>query len=490
MRGIIGTLVAACGLALVLGAATPLTPASAAPGDPIDGFEYVALGDSYSAGFGLTPFSDSSPFPGTPNGCYQAEANYPHLVATDLGLVVTDQTCSGAISANVGYNAGVSIPSPPVAGPLLGLPTGSEPQTTASGMVAPDVQAGGLSASTDIVTIGIGGNDLGFASIAMACVRASVGSGSFPLYLYWEESITVDNCKEYFDDQATYPDTYLKDRLANFVVPRLEATLQHVREAAPNAQVFVVGYPQIAPDDATDACFTAPGTTDAVPLSGVDINFVNEIEHLLDDAVETAAAAHGAHYVPTWDDTAAHTLCTPEPWIWGLTAYLNFDPTCIPGYIKGDADGWICVKLGALHPNAGGVENLRQLVAAQIPTAFFTRITDGSFVPGGSVTVEGGGFYPGESVELVVHSTPVTIATVTANAAGGFATTAAIPSSVPPGAHTLVAMGLTSGHAFSASIALAMPATGVETAGPAVVSAVLLLLGAGSLTLSRRHRRA
>src|SRR5690606_12528416 len=126
------------------------------------------------------------------------------------------------------------------------------------------------------------------------------------------------------DDAATYPDAYLKDRLATYVVPRIEATFERVREAAPNAQVFVVAYPQIAPDDATDACFTAPGTPDAVPLSGVDIDFVNEIEHLLDDALETSAAAHGFHFIPTWEQTAAHTLCEPEPWIWGLTAYLNF----------------------------------------------------------------------------------------------------------------------------------------------------------------------
>ncbi|MGO1538627.1 MAG: SGNH/GDSL hydrolase family protein [Leucobacter sp.] len=462
MRGGTGAIVAACGVALLLGAAAPLPPASAAPAGPTDGLEYVALGDSYSAGFGLTPFSDSSPFPGTPNGCYQAEANYPHLIAGDLGLTLTDQTCSGAISANVGYKAGVSIPSPPVTGPLLGLPTSSEPQTTASGMVAPDVQSGALSASTDIVTIGIGGNDLGFASIAMACIRAS--ADTMPLYLAYE-SIDVENCKEYFDDQATYPDAYLKDRLANFVVPRVEATLERTREAAPNAQVFVVGYPQIAPDDATDACFTAPGTSDAVPLSGVDLNFVNEIEHLLNNAVEAAALENGAHYIPTWDDTAEHTLCTVEPWIWGLTAYVNFSGSCEPGYINGDADGWICVKLGALHPNAGGVENMRQLVAAHIPTAFYTRIIDGSLEPGGTMTVEGGGFQPDESVELALHSTPVTIATMQADASGGFS-----------GAS----------ESSDASGPAMIAATGADLAAPVVAGGLLVLIGAGLILLRRR----
>ncbi|HRQ00052.1 MAG TPA: hypothetical protein PK781_06290 [Terrimesophilobacter sp.] len=146
------------------------------------------------------------------------------------------------------------------------------------------------------------------------------------------------------------------------------------------------------------------------------------------------------------------------------------------------------MQFGALHPNSDGVESLRQLVAAQIPTAFFTTIIDGNFEPGGTMTVEGGGFYPGETVELVLHSTPVTVATVTANALGGFSTTAAIPTNVPPGAHTLVATGAASGHAFSASVDLkGLAVTGADLAGPTIAGGVLVLLGV-VIMLSRRRR--
>jgi len=475
------------GLAVVVASAAPVAAVAADDGE-INGLEYVALGDSYSAGFGLQPFSGTSPFEGSPNGCYQAEANYPHLVASELGLAITDETCSGAISANLGYPADTTIPSPPAVGPLTGLPTGSEAQTTMSGMLAPDVQSAALSAETDIVTVAIGGNDLGFSSIAMACVRSAVGEGTSPLYLSLVEGITVDNCKDYFDDPDTYPDTYLKDRLADFVVPRIEATFDRIKAAAPNAQVFVVGYPQIAPEEATDACFTGPGTTDAVPMSGVDIMFIHEIEGLLDDALEAAAIDHGFHFVATWEATAEHTLCQPEPWIWGLTAYINLSADCDPGYIRGDADGWICIKLGALHPNEGGVGALRTAVAAALPSAFFARVVEGTLEPGGTVTIEGGGFHPGEEVELVVHSTPTSLGTVTANASGGFTTTRTVPSSVAPGPHTLTATGLSSGRTFGASLALNMPATGADLGGPAAIAGLLLLLG-GGLVLARRARR-
>lgn len=49
--------------------ATATTPATAAQPGGLDGFEYVALGDSYSAGFGLEPYSTTTPFTGDPNGC-------------------------------------------------------------------------------------------------------------------------------------------------------------------------------------------------------------------------------------------------------------------------------------------------------------------------------------------------------------------------------------------------------------------------------------
>jgi hypothetical protein len=59
----------------------PSTTAAAATSSTTAGLEYVALGDSYSAGYGLLPLSPTSPA----TGCYQAEVDYPHLVATALG---------------------------------------------------------------------------------------------------------------------------------------------------------------------------------------------------------------------------------------------------------------------------------------------------------------------------------------------------------------------------------------------------------------------
>lgn len=76
---------------LVAAAAAPATAAAYDAPDATSGLEYVALGDSYSAGFGLIPYSETPAA-----GCYQALADYPHLVAAELGLTLDDRTCSGA----------------------------------------------------------------------------------------------------------------------------------------------------------------------------------------------------------------------------------------------------------------------------------------------------------------------------------------------------------------------------------------------------------
>lgn len=480
-------------------------PALGANGDTdaLDGLDYVSLGDSYQAGYGLTPFSNTSPFAGDPNGCYQADGNYPHLLAVSFGLTINDQTCSGAITANIGYgSATVPATDPNVILPTL--PDVSTLQVTLSGMTAPQLQSAGLSADTDIVTVGIGGNDLGFSSIATACMRLTVDSD--PAYLEYKVG-SFDNCKDYFDDEATYPSAYLKGRITDSVAPRLAQTFAEIRAAAPNAQVFVVGYPQVAPNNATDACFTAPTTPNAVPYNGIDLQFLHDIEQQLDDTIESAALAANFTFIPTWDQTAGNTLCTPDPWINGITLYINTQQDCDPGYLPADSEKWICVKLGALHPNEGGVLEVANIVQQAIAEWAQTRgvtASVGEVVQGGQVTLSGGGFGPNETVQIELHSTPVLLSSVPASASGTFSTTLTIPTDAAPGPHSLVARGLSSNRTFSTPVTVtaARPASG---GGASVLaeggmdSTTLSLVGLGALlgtalvaggaTLALRHGR-
>ncbi|MFI6865619.1 SGNH/GDSL hydrolase family protein [Nocardia sp. NPDC050406] len=99
------------------------------------GKKYVALGSSFAAGPGIAPR-----VPGSPRRAGRSRGNYPHLVAAAAGLELTDVTCSGATCAHLLRES------------LFGLP----PQLSAVG------------ADTDLVTVTIGGNDIGLTPYLLA----------------------------------------------------------------------------------------------------------------------------------------------------------------------------------------------------------------------------------------------------------------------------------------------------------------------------------
>ncbi len=104
---------------------------------------YVALGDSYAAG-PLIPLQT-----GQPAGCLRSNQNYPSVLATSAGTDVVDVSCSGAKTDDF-----------------------SAPQPVQPGPNAPQFDA--LDGSEDLVTLTIGGNDIGFADIIQKCANGLV----------------------------------------------------------------------------------------------------------------------------------------------------------------------------------------------------------------------------------------------------------------------------------------------------------------------------
>lgn len=205
-----GALVAAVGLAQ-LGDGGP--DLSTAPRGP-----YVALGDSYTSGPKIPART------GRPAGCARSDHNYPALVARQLKLKAADfrdMSCSGATVSDL-----------------------SAPQTTGDGVNPAQLSA--LSTGTRLVTIGIGGNDIGFGALVTRCVKAGVfyratGSG------------------RYLPDDAPCRGQYVSAG-TDEVRQRIEATgrrlagaLNAIGHRAPRARVYVVGYPAILPPGARAA---------------------------------------------------------------------------------------------------------------------------------------------------------------------------------------------------------------------------------------------
>jgi lysophospholipase L1-like esterase len=96
---------------------------------------YVALGSSMAAGPGIRPTAEGAPFRAA-----RSARNYPHLVAAQLGHDLVDVTYSGATTANV----------------LTDSQHGAPPQVDA------------LDGSEDLVTVTIGGNDVGYVQFLFA----------------------------------------------------------------------------------------------------------------------------------------------------------------------------------------------------------------------------------------------------------------------------------------------------------------------------------
>lgn len=240
---------------------------------------YVALGDSYTAG-PLIPNQRLDPL-----GCFRSTADYPALVADGLGIAVTDVSCSGAHTGHMTQAQGV--------------PLGSN---------APQLDA--LAADTDLVTLGIGGNDGGvFGDLISTCpgLRDSDPTGA--------------PCQEHFAVDGA--DTMMA-KVAE-TGGKVEEVLRQIRERAPEATVLAVGYPRIAPP--SGYC------PDVLPFAEGDYAWLNDVEEALNTAIADAVAAEGtASFVDTFGPSLGHDACAGDgqAWINGKDikplAAMNYHP--------------------------------------------------------------------------------------------------------------------------------------------------------------------
>lgn len=320
-----GAAVAALAVASVL-TAGPATAATAPDDTHLAGLNYVSLGDSYAAGLGLGA-PTGLPVP----GCAQSGNNFPHLVAAQLKLDLTDASCSGA-----------KVPDVITA-----------PQATLAS-TAP-VQTDSLSANTDVVTLMIGGNDIGFTSIIGACLAQSAAG---PLLLS-----TALNCQSVY----AAPTNPISQALAALPT-QLAAVITAIHTKAPKAKVVVVGYPALMPDLASTpaaGCFTPalgspPGTflAGSFPFTNTDVPFLHGVQAMLDKAMATATTASGATYISTFAATQAHSPCAPsnERYVNGVT-------------LAASKSGLTSLPI-TMHPNAAGAAFLQAQVVDAIRTAF------------------------------------------------------------------------------------------------------------------------
>jgi hypothetical protein len=116
---------------------------------------------------------------------------------------------------------------------------------------------------------------------------------------------------------------------------------------------------------------------------------------------------------------------------------------------------------------------------------------------GATQTITLTGFQPHEMVHGVLHSTPVDLGTVEADAAGTATFTFTVPAGLETGTHSVTMTGLTSGTELSATFTVTAAATagglaytGTEVMPLAATGGALLLAGVAVIGLVRRRRTA
>ncbi len=249
---------------------------------------YVALGSSMAAGPGIRPRAQ-----GAPRWSGRSARNYAHLVARRLNLDLVDVTFSGATTAHV----------------LADRQHGRPPQIEA------------LDGSESLVTVTIGGNDVGYVPLLMAAALPRIARGLPLLGARMAELL----------------DRGSRDRALADVFDALCAVGTAVRRRAPGARVFFVDYLTLLP----------PAGVPAPPLADADADLGRHVAATLERLTADAAAATGCGIVGAAAASREHHAWSAEPW------------TTKPGVpLPG--------RPAPLHPNGAGMRAVSELVAAQL----------------------------------------------------------------------------------------------------------------------------
>jgi len=219
------------------------------------GANYVALGDSYSSGVGAGNYTSSS------GSCDRSTNAYSQLWANaNAPSSYTSVACSGATTSDV----------------LSG-------------------QVSALSSATTLVSITIGGNDVGFSSVMETCVLDSTSS-----------CVSAVNTAE----------SEAKTQLP----AKLDAVYAAIKADAPNARVVVLDYPELYDLSQSSSC---------IGLSTTDRQDLNAAADTLDGVIQTEAAKYGDTFADVRSAFSGHEICDSNSWLHSVNI-LDIDESYHP----------------------------------------------------------------------------------------------------------------------------------------------------------------
>jgi lysophospholipase L1-like esterase len=224
-------------------AATTSRPARSVPVTSLLPVRYVALGDSYSAGTGSGRYTAAG------RSCERRASAFPQLWASrHHPASFVSVACAGATTASVRAS-----------------------------------QLSALSVRTTLISITIGGNDVGFTHVMETCVLELTGS--------CEKAVVA-------------AESSIRETLPG----QLNQTLQAIHSRAPLARIVVLGYPDL---------YDLTQSPDCIGIGTAKRTALNQGAGVLDQVLSAAAARNGGTYVDVRSEFAGHEICD------GGASYLN-----------------------------------------------------------------------------------------------------------------------------------------------------------------------
>lgn len=152
-------------------------------------------------------------------------------------------------------------------------------EASCSGAKVADVQnqIASITPDTNLVTVQVGGNDAGFVDVLVNCI------------------LTIS------DQDCVNRVAQAKATVTSTLPAALNALYAHIRQAAPNAQVVVVGYPRL---------YKIGGTCGIFGLSDTERTALNSASDTMAQVISAQASAAGFSYLDTRNTFAGHEICS------------------------------------------------------------------------------------------------------------------------------------------------------------------------------------
>jgi len=220
--------------------------------------QYVAMGSSFAAGPGLGWRA-----PGSSYACLQSINGYPRQLARLSRLSLADMSCSGATTRHV----------------LRG------------GQYFQRAQIDTIGPQTELVTLTIGGNDLGYVGdLTMISYRNRGGLIGAVAGIFWKNPQPAEK----------RDDTKLREELL--------AVLREITRRAPHAHLIVATYLTILP---------STGTCSKLRMGEADVALMRSVGDRMAEVTRSAAQEAGANVVDMASLSAGHDACASAPWVNG-----------------------------------------------------------------------------------------------------------------------------------------------------------------------------